>query len=68
MKRRDLIHHVRCDKRGITIFGTREYLEVTGIQQMTYVRCGRRHAEFLFLTKYGTCRGYAYGNKVSDRV
>lgn len=54
--RKHLIHHVKTDKKGITIFGTREFLEVTGIQQVTYGRCGRRRAEFLFITKYAECR------------
>lgn len=56
MKRKELIHHVKVDKRGITIFGTMEYLRVTGISEVTYNRCGRRRAEYLFLTHYGICR------------
>ena len=54
-RRKFLIHRVMNTKRGITIIGTHEYEYITGIDQITFNKCGRRKAEALFIARYISC-------------
>lgn len=54
-QRKFLIHHVMNTKRGITIIGTHEYAFITGIDKITFGKCGRRKAEALFIGRYISC-------------
>lgn len=53
--RKFLIHRVETGKRGITITGTHEFQYVTGIDKITFGKCGRRKAEALFIGRYISC-------------